>query len=186
MDAFMKLSREAQTVFIGAVLLLIISFFDWQSVDLGPYGSFGADEWRGVGILAVLLVLALIAWEVVRLLEVKISLGSLSEGLVSFGLALLVALFTVIYFLTHGTARAWPAWAGLLLAIVIAVAAFTRARAEGVEMPERARGSSGAETSSSGGDTGSSAGDTSSSGDDTSSSGDDTGASGDDAEPQDA
>jgi uncharacterized membrane protein YgcG len=179
MDAFMKLSLAAKTVLVCAVLLLIVSFLDWQSVDLGPYGSVGANEWHGVGVLAVLLVLALIAWEVVRLLGMKIAMGSLSDELVSAGLALLVALFTVIYFLTHGTARAWPAWLGLLLAIAIAVAAFMRAKEEGVEMPERASSPSGASTGSAGGES-------SSSGGDTGSSGGDTGSSEGDTEPHDA
>jgi hypothetical protein len=60
----------------------------------------------------------------------------LSEGLVSVGIALLLALFTVITFATHGTARHWPAWIGLILSLVIAAAAVIRARAEGVQMPQ--------------------------------------------------
>jgi hypothetical protein len=69
------------------------------------------------------------------MLSVKVQLGGLSEGLVSVALALLLALFTVIAFFDKGTARHWPAWIGLILAIVIAVAAVMRARAEGVEVP---------------------------------------------------
>ncbi len=193
MDAFMKLSLAAKTVLVCAVLLLIVSFLDWQSVDLGPYGSVGANEWHGVGVLAVLLVLALIIWEVVRLLGTKVASGSLSDDHVSAGLALLVALFTVIYFLTHGTARAWPAWLGLLLAIVVAIAAFVRAKEDGVQMPERASnppgastGSAEGESSSAGGDTGSASGESSSSGGDTGSASGDTGSSEGDAEPHDA
>ena len=141
MDGFMKLSREAQVVLVSAVLLLIISFFDWQQVSyLGI--SAGANEWHGIGLLAGLLTIALIVWEGMRLFGVKISLGSLSDGLVSVGLALLVALFTVIYFLTHTDAQHWPAYIGLILAIVIAVAAVMRARNEGVEMPTTSSNSS--------------------------------------------
>ena len=149
MDGFMKLSREAQVVLVCAVLLLIISFFDWQQVSyLGI--TAGASEWHGIGFLAGLLTIALIAWEGMRLFGVKVSLGSLSDGLVSVGLALLVALLTVIYFLTHTDAQNWPAWIGLILAIVIAVAAVMRARSEGVEMPTTASKPSGDSTASSG------------------------------------
>lgn len=147
MDGFMKLSREAQIVIGGTVLLLIVSFLDWQQVSFGPI-SAGANEWHGIGIFAGLLLFALLAWEAVRLFGVKVSLGSLSDGLVSVGLALLVALFTLIYFLSHGDARHWPAWIGLILAIVVAVAAVMRARAEGVQMPEMPSSSAGASTSS--------------------------------------
>jgi hypothetical protein len=137
MDGFMKLSRHAQTVLVCAVLLLIISFFDWQQVSfLGI--SAGANEWHGIGVLAGLLTIALIVWEAMLLFGVKVSLGSLSDGLVSVVLAECVALFTIIYFLTHTDAQHWPAYVGLILAIAIAVAAFMRAKAEGVQMPERA------------------------------------------------
>ena len=150
MDAFMKLTREAQIVLGGAALLLILSFFNWQGVDFGPY-SVGVNEWHGIGVLAVLLVIALLAWEVVRLIGVKISLGSTSEGLVSVGLALLAAGLTVITFLSHSAYRKWPEWIALILAVLIAVAAFMRARAEGVQMPAMGTATAGGGTDSSGG-----------------------------------
>jgi hypothetical protein len=135
MDSFKNLSREAQVVLGGAVLYLIFSFLDWQQVS-GFGITVGRTEWNGVGIIAGLVVIALILWEAARLFAVKVPLGTLSEGLVSVALALLLALFTVITFATHGTARHWPAWIGLILGIAIAVAAVVRARAEGVEMPQ--------------------------------------------------
>lgn len=85
----------------------------------------------------------MLVWEVLRLMAVKVQLGSLSEGLVSVALALLVALFTVITFLTHSAARHWPAWIALIVAIVVAAAALMRARAEGVQMPEMKQGTAG-------------------------------------------
>jgi hypothetical protein len=56
---------------------------------------------------------------------------------VSAALALLLLVFTVITFISHDEARHWPAWIGLLAAIVIAGAAFVRARDEGVEVPSK-------------------------------------------------
>ncbi len=142
MDALMKLSREVQIVLGGAVLYLIFSFFDWQQVSyLGV--SAGRSEWSGIGVVAGLLVLVLLAWEAARLFEVKIELGSLTPGLVSVGLALLLLVFTVITFLSHNEARHWPAWIGLLLSIVIAVFAVKRAQSEGVEMPSVSKSTSG-------------------------------------------
>ncbi len=148
MDAFSKLSREAQVVLVGCLLLLILSFFDWQQVSFGGITA-GLDEWHGFpGILAGLLVIAVLAWEVVRVLGANVSLGTLSPGLVSVGLVLLMALFTVIAFFDKSEARHWPAWIGLILAVVVAAAAVSRARTEGVEMPQMAHAGSGASSTS--------------------------------------
>ena len=145
MDSFKNLSREAQVVLGGGVLFLIISFLDWQQIDLGIVHP-GLNLWHGIGIIAGLLVIALLLWEATRLFDMKVQLGTVSEGLVSVGLALLLALFTVIAFFDKSTARHWPAWIGLILAIVIAICAVVRARAEGVEMPQASSPSSTAGT----------------------------------------
>jgi hypothetical protein len=135
MDKLMKLSRETQAVLAASVLYLIFSFFDWQQVS--AFGvSVGRSEWNGIGVIAGLLVIVLLLWEAARLFEVKIELGSLNPGLLSVAVALLLLVFTVITFLSHSTARHWPAWIGLLLSIVIAAAAVMRGKSEGVEMPK--------------------------------------------------
>jgi hypothetical protein len=141
MDALSKLSRETQVVLVGGVLLFILSFLDWQQLSLSSFGleggpTVGANEWHGIGILAGLLVVAMLAWEVLRLLAADVSVGTLSPGLVSVGLALLMALFTLIAFLDKSEFRHWPAWVALIVALVVAVAAVARARAEGVQIPQ--------------------------------------------------
>jgi hypothetical protein len=93
------------------------------------------DEWHGIGIVAGLLVFAVLLWEAARYFGVKIELASLSAGLVSASLALLLLVFTVITFLSHSTARHWPAWIGLVLSIVIAIGALRRAKTEDVHLP---------------------------------------------------
>jgi len=136
MDGLSKLSREAQVVLVGGVLLLILSFLDWQQVSAFGY-SAGLNEWHGIGLLAGLLLVVMLAWEVLRVVMPDVEIGTLSPGLVSVGLVLLMALFTVIAFLDKSTARHWPAWVALLVTLVVVAAAVVRARAEGVEMPQR-------------------------------------------------
>ncbi len=139
MDVLKKLSRETQVVLGCAVLFLIFSFFDWQQVSFSSAfvsGAVGLNLWHGVGVIAGLLVIALLAWELVRLFEVNAPTGNVSHGHVSVGLALALLLFTVIAFFDKSTARHWPAWIGLLLSLVIAVVAVVRARAEGVQLPQ--------------------------------------------------
>jgi len=135
MDMLKKLPREVQVVLGGSLLYLIFSFLDWQQVSfLGAHA--GISEWHGVGVIAGLLALALLLWEGARLFGVRLEFGPITAGLGSIGLALLLVLFTVITFLTHNEARHWPAWVGLLLSIAITVAAFRRARTEGVDVRE--------------------------------------------------
>lgn len=147
MDVLSKLSREAQVVLGGGLVLLILSFLDWQQASYSGFGitvSGGLNEWHGIGFLAALLVIAMLVWEVLRLMAVNVSVGTLSPGLVSVGLALLMALFTLIAFLNKSTLRHWPAWIALGVAVVVAAAAVSRARAEGVQMPQgRQAGSAG-------------------------------------------
>ena len=126
MDMLKKLSPPAQAVLAGTVLYIIFSFFNWQQVCFGSVCG-GVSEWHGFGgTITALSALLLLAWEAVRLLNVKIDLPGVSHGLVSLGLALLLLVLTIITFLTHNEARHWPAYIGLILAIVIAGAAFAR------------------------------------------------------------
>jgi hypothetical protein len=131
MDQLRRLSPTAQVVLGATVLYVIVSFLDWQQVSvLGT--TLGQTEWHGVGVIAGLLGVALLAWEIARTLEVNVDLGSVAQGLVSVVLAVLLLVFTFITFVSHDVARHWPAWVGLLLSIVIAVAGIARAREEGI------------------------------------------------------
>jgi hypothetical protein len=132
LEALKKLPREVQAILGGLVLYIIISFFHWQA-----YGPFGLSEWHGFGgTITVLSAILFLVWEIGRLIDFKVATGSLSVAQISAGLALLFFVLTVITFLSHNEFRAWPAWVGLILAIVIAAAAFMRAKAEGVTMPD--------------------------------------------------
>ncbi|HEX4519143.1 MAG TPA: hypothetical protein VH063_06135 [Gaiellaceae bacterium] len=139
MDALMKLSREAQGVLAGTVLFILLSFLDWQSttIDLGPLGkhTVGESLWHGFGVIVALVAIVLLAWEIVRMLDVKIELGGIEPAVISTALAFLLGILTIIIFLDWSEFRSWPEYIGTLLAIGIAVLAFLRARKEGVAMP---------------------------------------------------
>ena len=145
MDAVKKLSTEAQVILGCGVVYLLFSFFHWQQVGALGY-TFGVSEWSGIGVVAGLVAVLVVGWEVVRMFSIQVPLGGLSVGLVSVGIALLLTLLTVITFLTHSTARHWPAWIGLLLSIAIGAAALARGRKEGVELPTGAGASAPAHT----------------------------------------
>lgn len=136
MDMLKKLSMPAQAVLAGTVLYIIFSFLDWQQYCSGPICG-GLSEWHGFGgTITGLSAFLLLAWELTRLLNVKINVGGVSPGLISFGLTLLLLLLTIITFLSHNELRHWPSYVGLILAIGIAGAGFMRSKEEGVEMSD--------------------------------------------------
>jgi hypothetical protein len=114
-----KLLQGTRLVLGGSVAFLIISLiFNWQGVD-----GFGISMWHGFfGVLAGLVAAALVAWEIARLMNVKIALP-LSPAMTTAFLALLLAVLTVLKFLVDGELRTFWAWLGLILAIVIAASA---------------------------------------------------------------
>ena len=140
MELVTKMRREAQVVLVCAVLYLIFSFFDWQQVCVSGGGFSacgGVSEWNGFGgTITVLAAILLLAWEVVRLLGIKIPVGGISPSLISVALAALLLVLTIITFLSHNEARHWPSYIGLILAIAIGVAAFMRGKDEGVQMSD--------------------------------------------------
>ena len=121
MDRFNELGRGTQLLLVAGLLLLIDSFLDWQQVSaLGV--SAGVSMWHGVGVVAGLLLIALLVWEIAQLAGVTRDLElPVTATLVSVGLALGTAVFVIIKFLVANEARHWPAWIGLILAVAIAV-----------------------------------------------------------------
>ena len=136
MDRIKNLPREAQATLSGLILFIIFSFFDWQQASLGPLGTYGNTLWHGIGIVTVLIAIAYLIWEIGRALEYKVELGQVTPGMTSAGFAIALLVFTVITFIDWSDFRHWPAWIGLLLAILIAIVAFPRAKKEGVELPK--------------------------------------------------
>src|SRR4029453_15451543 len=124
MDRLKALGRGPQLMFIASVLLLIISFFNWQEVDfdLGPLGSgsAGVSMWDDLGgILIGVLTIVLIARIVARMAAVDVPIP-LSFATTSFVLAVLIAVLAVVKNLTDDYST-WASYGGVVLAIFVAV-----------------------------------------------------------------
>ena len=130
MDKVSKLTTCAMLTLGGLVLYFINSFLPWQK--LGP-NSF--NEWRGIGVVAVLLGIALLVWETLPLVATRPSAGPVPPRLLSMGIAAALVLFTLLTTLTHNEFRKIWAWIGLILSIVVAAGVWMQAKDEGVEMP---------------------------------------------------
>jgi hypothetical protein len=123
MDKLAEINHGAKVVLGGAIVFLIISFFNWQEVDLGAFGEAGVSMWNGVGWIAGLLAIAIIVWQAIRLSNMSFEIG-VGPAMVTAFLAVLLLLFTVIKFFADDDFRTWAAWVGLILAIVICAGAW--------------------------------------------------------------
>jgi hypothetical protein len=125
MDQLKAMSRSSQLLGGAGLLLFIFLFFDWQQVSVGGF-TVGRSGWHGWGTAAGIFVIALVLFELTQVLGVKLPELPVKPAVISAGLAALVLLFTLIKFLVDNEARHWPAWIGLILAILIGVGGFLR------------------------------------------------------------
>ena len=118
---FAGLSNGTKVLLVGGLVLLIDSFLDWQQISFLGHTA-GQSMWHGIGVLAGLLIILLLLWEIAQVAGVTSQLQlPIPATLISVGLAAATALFTIIKFLVASQLRHWPAWIGLILAIAIAV-----------------------------------------------------------------
>jgi hypothetical protein len=130
MDKIAELSHGAKIVLGAAIAFLIVSFFNWQEVDLGAFGEAGVSMWDGIGWIAGLLAIAIIVWQAIRLANINLEIG-VGPAMVTTFLAVLLLLFTVIKFFADSEFRTWAAWVGLILAIVVAAGAWLNMQTAG-------------------------------------------------------
>jgi hypothetical protein len=124
MDQLKAMSRSSQLLLGAGLLLFIFLFFDWQQACAGSFCA-GRSGWHGWGTAAGICVIALLLWEALQVLAIKVDLP-IKPAMLSAGLAAAVLLFTVIKFLVDNEVRHWPAWIGLILGIVIGVGGWLR------------------------------------------------------------
>jgi hypothetical protein len=135
MDQLKGMSRSSQLLGGAGLLLFIFLFFDWQQVSVGGFTA-GRSGWHGWGTAVGIFTIALVLFEATQILNVKLPDLPVKAVMISAGLAALVLLFTVIKFLVDNEARHWPAWIGLILAILIGIGGFLRWSGDAVNARE--------------------------------------------------
>jgi hypothetical protein len=140
MDMVKKLNTGAQVIFGAGLLFLIFSFFNWYEIK---HTSYGESMWHGVGFVAGLLLIAVLVWEGLKIAGTNIQLG-ISSTMVTFGLTLLLLLFTLIRVLAKPgggfadsivTRTIWL-WLGFILAIVMVGGAWLNMQAAGESLAD--------------------------------------------------
>jgi hypothetical protein len=114
-----------QIAAVSAVLLLISTFLNWQSVDLPePFGSVGQSAWHGFwGVVLGLLTIAFIAWLAVQLFAVQLPELPVPRAQITLGLGILILVFALLKNLIDDYSS-WIAYVGVVLAAGCAVGAW--------------------------------------------------------------
>jgi len=125
-----KLDTGHKILLGGGIAYMIVLFLPWQRVcfDLGldvpgASGCASASGASGVGVINLLLVIALIAWEGLGVAGVDIKAP---RQLVSAGLAGAIVVFTILKIITDSEALYFFAWIGLILAATLGYGGWLR------------------------------------------------------------
>jgi hypothetical protein len=119
-----KLSTASKILLGAGILYLINLFLNWNEVCVDVIDVCGGvNGMHGIGILNLLLVLALLAWEGMAIADVKINAP---RGLVSAGLAGAIVVFTILKIIIDSEFLAIFAWIGLILAAAIGYGGWMR------------------------------------------------------------
>jgi hypothetical protein len=133
MEQLQALSLARKLILGGGILLLIDSFFNWQSVEvLGQ--DYGQSAWNGFwGVFLGLMTVALVAGMIALMFGVEPPEG-VPQGLIALVLGVLILVFAVIKNLTDDYS-AWPSVVGIILAAVIAYGAWRNFQESGESLP---------------------------------------------------
>jgi hypothetical protein len=139
MDKFKELTTGAKLVLGAAVVLFIVSWFNWFEVE----GFGGENMWNGIGVLAGLLLIALVVWQGLRLANIELEIG-VTPSMITAGLAILTLVFVFIRFIDKPGGdlaaevidRTVWAWLGLALAIVLVIGSWMNMQATGESLAD--------------------------------------------------
>src|SRR4051794_16856409 len=137
MEQLKALSMARKLVLGGGILLLLDTFFAWQSVSIGGFTA-SASGWHGFwGVLLGLMTIALVAWMVARTFGVEAPEG-IPHGLISLVLGILIFAFALLKNLIDDYS-AWASYVGVVLAAVVAYGAWLNFQESGESLPSMPR-----------------------------------------------
>jgi hypothetical protein len=136
-ERFKALSVGEKIIIIAGVLLFIVGFFPWYSIDFGPLGSFSRSGWQSPGaiwsIFAIFIGLAMAGVVVVNgLTEVEVpeNVGGFSWPKILLGGGVAVLAFVLIKLLNESSFMGFGFYLGIIAAAALAVGGFLMFREE--------------------------------------------------------
>ncbi len=137
-ERFGALSIGEKIIIIAGMLLFVVGFLPWYSVDLGPFGSITRSGWQSPGaiwsIFAVFVGLAMAGVVVLnKLADVVIpnNVGGLSWPKIYLGGGVAALAFVLIKLLNESSSIGFGFYLGIIAAGALAVAGFLMYREEG-------------------------------------------------------
>jgi hypothetical protein len=147
MDQLQALSLARKLILGGGVLLLIDTFFAWQSVSYQGVELGSANAWHGFwGVMLGLMTIVLVAWVVARTFGVELPEG-VPEGLISLVLGGLILLFALLKNLIDDYS-AWASYVGIVLAAIVAYGAWRNFEESGESLPSMPKAATAASSGS--------------------------------------
>ncbi|HEV2906986.1 MAG TPA: hypothetical protein VGZ50_06705 [Actinomycetota bacterium] len=121
------LSMGSKGALVAGVLMLIDLFLPWNRVCVGGEEIFGtafpetcasASGWSGIGVIAGLLVIALLVWEGLYAAGALANVAA-PKKLITAALAAGAALFALLRWLLNLEAASYGAYIGIILALAL-------------------------------------------------------------------
>ncbi len=144
-----KLTPGEVLTAVCGVLLLIVSFFPWYGVVLGPFGDFNRNGWQEpdafFSIVAVILGVVLAAHVIIEKLEsltLPERLGSVGWGMVHLIGGVVAFVFVLLKWIMNTDFTKFGLYAGLILTAGLAIGGFLMAKEAG-DLPSSLGGAKG-------------------------------------------
>lgn len=121
-----KMSTASKILLGAGILYFIDLLLQWQRACIVGFCT-GATGWHGIGVINGILVTLIIVMELALLFGITVDVGTVAmrmqiEALLAFG----VLVFTILKLIVDNDFISWPAWIGLILAVVIGYGGWMR------------------------------------------------------------
>jgi len=136
-EKFNALSLGEKIILPAGVVLFIVGFLPWYSVDLGAFGTYSHNGWQSPGgiwsILAILVGLAMagvVALKAFGTATIPDNVGGVTWPKIHLGAGVVALLFLVIKYISDHDYTGFGFYVGIIAAAALAAGGFLMFREE--------------------------------------------------------